>query len=32
MTTPMRILLLVLQAVAVAVGIWLGVMAYNAWA
>jgi hypothetical protein len=31
MTTRMRILLLVLQAVAIAAGIWLGVMAYDAW-
>lgn len=31
MTTRMRVFLLVLQLGAVAVGIWLGVIAYNAW-
>ncbi len=31
MTTRMRVLLLVLQVVAVAVGIWLGAIAYEAW-
>jgi hypothetical protein len=30
MTTQMRVLLLVLQVAAIAVGIWLGVLAYDA--
>ena len=30
MTASMRVLLLVLQAVAIAVSIWLGVMIWNA--
>ena len=30
MTASMRVLLLVLQAVAIAVGVWLGVVIWNA--
>jgi hypothetical protein len=30
MSTPMRVILLLLQAVAIAVGIWLGVITYHA--
>ena len=31
MTTRMRVFLLLLQLAAIAVGIWLGVTAYDAW-